>query len=61
MAKGWLEALAEAPELKDRVEVVGMVDIDRGAADRLRAEFGLTAESTVAQLIAFTERKVHGK
>ena len=45
MAKGWLEALAEAPELKDRVEVVGMVDIDRAAADRLRAEFGLTAQT----------------
>jgi predicted dehydrogenase len=46
MAKGWLKALAEAPELKGRVEMVGLVDIDRAAADRLKAEFGLTAATS---------------
>jgi predicted dehydrogenase len=45
MAKGWLKALAEAPELKGRVEVVGLVDIDRAAAERLKAEFSLAAQT----------------
>ena len=31
MSKGWLEALT-SPALKDRVEVVGLVDIDLSAA-----------------------------
>jgi len=43
MAKGWLKAVTEAPELKGRIDIVGLVDIDLAAADRLRAEFGLGA------------------
>jgi len=43
MAKGWLKALAETPELAGRVVVVGLVDLDLGAANRLRDEFGLSA------------------
>jgi predicted dehydrogenase len=45
MAKGWLKALADAPELKGRVEVVGLVDLDRAAAERLKSEFGLSAQT----------------
>jgi predicted dehydrogenase len=43
MAKGWLKALRDAPELQGRVAIVGLVDIDIAAADRLKAEFGLDA------------------
>ena len=43
MAKGWLKALAESPELTGRVVIVGLVDLDLSAAERLRAEFGLDA------------------
>ncbi len=43
MSKGWLEALASSA-LKHRVEVVGLVDIDRGAAAKRKADFNLEAE-----------------
>jgi len=43
MAKGWLRALAESDQLDGRVQIVGLVDIDRAAADRLNAEFSLAA------------------
>ena len=42
MAKGWLKALTEANELRGRVEVVGLVDLDLSAAVDMRREFGLT-------------------
>src|SRR5882724_4819232 len=41
MARGWLRALAEAPDLKGRVQVVGLVDLDPAAAEKLRGEFAL--------------------
>ena len=41
MSKGWLKAIAETPDLKDRITIVGLVDLDRAAADRLADEFGL--------------------
>ncbi|WP_404403507.1 Gfo/Idh/MocA family protein [Pelagibacterium halotolerans] len=41
MSKGWLDAIAHAPLLDNRIEIVGLVDLDGGlAADRAR-EFGL--------------------
>jgi len=52
MAKGWLKALAEAPELAGRVAIVGLVDIDPAAAERLKAEFNLTDAATGAHLDA---------
>jgi predicted dehydrogenase len=52
MAKGWLRALAEAPELKGRVEIVGFVDIDIAAAERLRNEFGPPGAVTGSDLDA---------
>jgi predicted dehydrogenase len=42
MARRWLEALAE-PGLRDRIEIVGFVDIDLGAAETLRREAGRPA------------------
>ena len=42
MSKGWLKAIAEAPDLRDRITIVGLNDLDRSAADRLAVEFGLT-------------------
>jgi predicted dehydrogenase len=44
MSKGWVRALQEAPELKGRVELVGLVDVSLAAATALKAEFGLTSE-----------------
>jgi predicted dehydrogenase len=42
MSRGWLKALAETPALASEVEVVGLVDIDRGVAEARAAEAGLT-------------------
>jgi predicted dehydrogenase len=50
MARGWLRALDEAPELNGRVELVGLVDLDPAAAEALKAEFGLTAAATGTDL-----------
>jgi len=50
MAKGWLKAIAESPDLRGRVAVVGLVDVDLGAADRLKAEFNLADAATGTDL-----------
>jgi predicted dehydrogenase len=42
MSKGWLSAIAEHPLLKGRVEIVGLVDLDRATAEARAAEFGLS-------------------
>ena len=42
MARGWIKALQDHPELIGRVELVGLVDIDTKAAETLRDAFGLT-------------------
>jgi predicted dehydrogenase len=42
MARGWLQALANANEIEGAVELVGLVDLDRSVAERLAVEFGLT-------------------
>lgn len=41
MARGWLRALAETPELKATVRIAGLVDLDRSTAEALASEFGL--------------------
>ena len=42
MAKGWIKALQNAPELKDAVEIVGLVDLNLAAAKSLHSEFALS-------------------
>lgn len=42
MSRGWLTALAEHPLLQGRVRIVGLVDLERTAAETLAAEFGLS-------------------
>jgi predicted dehydrogenase len=34
MSRGWLEAVASTPSLRDGIEIVGLVDVDRAAAQR---------------------------
>ncbi|OLP61815.1 oxidoreductase [Xaviernesmea oryzae] len=41
MAKGWLRAIAEHPDLSAGVEIVGLVDLHPPTAEALAAEFGL--------------------
>lgn len=41
MSRGWLEAISQHPLLRGRVRVVGLVDLDRSAAEARAAEFGL--------------------
>ena len=41
MAKGWLRALTESDVLRENVEIVGLVDLDKASAEALAAEFGL--------------------
>ena len=43
MSKGWLKAIAETPALASEVEIVGLVDLDRGAAEARAAEAGLAS------------------
>lgn len=50
MARGWLKALSGTAELARRVEIVGLVDIDPAAAEKLRDEFGLADARTGADL-----------
>lgn len=42
MAKGWLAAIDGSSALKSRLVIAGLVDINRAAAERTAAEFGLT-------------------
>lgn len=41
MAKGWLKAIADTPEIRSAVTVVGLVDVNPAAAKSLADEFGL--------------------
>ena len=52
MSKGWLEALTGLPHLRERVAIVGLVDLDRSAAERRQAEFSLTDARTGTDLNA---------
>jgi predicted dehydrogenase len=45
MAAGWVRALQDAAELKGRVQLVGLVDVDLAAAEGLKKEFGLDAQT----------------
>lgn len=56
MAKGWLKALAETPELRGRVEIAGLVDVNFAAAEALRAEFGLDGADIGTDLDQMLER-----
>jgi predicted dehydrogenase len=42
MAKGWLKAITACPDLDNRIRILGLVDLNRKAAEDLVAEFGLT-------------------
>lgn len=50
MAHGWLQAVRETPSLKDRLEIVGLVDPDLSATARLRDEFALQSAATGVDL-----------
>ncbi|MEO7221964.1 MAG: Gfo/Idh/MocA family oxidoreductase [Devosia sp.] len=41
MSKGWLEALTGHASLRDRIEIVGLVDVDGAAAATRKTEFAL--------------------
>lgn len=41
MSRGWLSAIAEHPLLQGKVQVVGLVDLDRAIAESRAAEFDL--------------------
>jgi predicted dehydrogenase len=51
MARGWVKALNE-PGLEGRVDFIGLVDVNLAAAEKLRAEFGLTGAATGTDLDA---------
>jgi predicted dehydrogenase len=42
MARGWLKAIADTPEIRTAVDVVGLVDVNTMAAKALAEEFGLS-------------------
>ena len=41
MSKGWMKAVAEAPDLVGRIKIVGLVDLDPAMARARADEFGL--------------------
>lgn len=41
MSRGWLKAIAGAPDLASQISIAGLVDLDRAAAVGLAGEFGL--------------------
>lgn len=61
MAKGWLKAIAENPEIRSAVDVVGLVDVNPAAAKALAAEFGLADAiigSDLADVLAKTSADI---
>ena len=48
MAKGWIKALQNTPELRQAVAIVGLVDLKLNAAKSLQAEFGLN-DATICE------------
>ena len=50
MAKGWLKALADSEQLRGRVTIVGLVDINLAAAEKLKTEFSLSGAVTGTDL-----------
>jgi len=50
MARGWVKALREQPDLIGRVELVGLVDLDLDAAKALGDAFGLENVTTGTDL-----------
>jgi len=57
MSNGWLEAIASTPALADAVEIVGLVDIDRTAAERCADQHGLSGAaigSDLAEILSQT-------
>lgn len=52
MSRGWLEAVASSPDLREGVEIVGLVDVDRTAAERRAVEQKLTHVTVGTDLAA---------
>ena len=52
MSKGWLEAIASTSDLRDGIELVGLVDIDRAVAEQRAAAQGLEGVATGTDLAA---------
>lgn len=42
MSKGWLKAISETPCLSEKIDIVGLLDLDKSRAETLAAEFGLS-------------------
>jgi predicted dehydrogenase len=52
MARGWVKALREQPDLAGKVELVGLVDVNLAAAEALRDAFGLQGVALGTDLAA---------
>lgn len=52
MARGWMRAITESPALREKIKLVGFVDLDVAAADKLAAEFGMSGALTGSDLEA---------
>jgi predicted dehydrogenase len=58
MSKGWLRAIASDPALAETITIVGLVDLNRAAAESLAHEFGLEGAvigSDLSEVIAATK------
>jgi predicted dehydrogenase len=55
MSRGWLRAIADNPDLAERITVAGLVDLDAERARALAGEFGLTGARIGSDLEAMLE------
>jgi predicted dehydrogenase len=58
MSKGWLQAIVATPDLAEAITIVGLVDLNREAAQSLASEFGLEGAvigSDLSAVIAATK------
>ncbi|QRM57715.1 Gfo/Idh/MocA family oxidoreductase [Sinorhizobium sp. BG8] len=61
MAKGWLRAIGQTPDLADKITIVGLVDVNRSAAEALAGEFGLGGAvigTDLAEVLAETKADI---
>ncbi len=55
MARGWLKAINETPALRGRLEIVGLVDLDRATAESLANDFALEGAEIGTDLAAMLD------
>ncbi|GHA18671.1 oxidoreductase [Devosia pacifica] len=56
MSRGWLKAIFDTPQLRDQIEIVGLNDLRRPAAEAIASDFHLSGADIDTDLDALLER-----